>query len=60
MSMTEEQFEDYINTQEGESHFYEYLYDSYHSHDEKIIWMMESGDYVEEFMEHLGVIYNET
>ena len=59
MSMTEEQFEDYINSEAGESHFYEYLYDNYHAHDERIIWMMESGDYVEEFMDYLGVIYNE-
>ena len=60
MSMTEEQFEDYINSEAGESHFYEYLYDNYPTgNDEKIIWMIESGNYVEEFMDHLGVIYNE-
>ena len=57
--MTEEQFEVYITSEEGDCHFYEYLYDTYHCHDEAIISMMESGDYVEEFMDHLEVIRNE-
>ena len=59
--MTEEQFNEYIETQDGESHFYEYLYDNYpSSSDDGIINMMESGNYVEEFMEHLGVIFDES
>jgi len=59
MAMTEQEFNEWIETEDGDSSFYEYLYDTYHSHDDAIIRMMESGDYVEEFMDHLGVIYNE-
>ena len=56
--MTEEEFEDYIQTADGESHFYEWLYDynpSLGKHG--IIAAMENGDYIESFMDHLGVQY---
>ena len=56
--MTEAQFEDYIQTSDGEAHYYEFLYDydpSMGKHN--IIAAMENGDYIESFMEHLGVDY---
>ena len=54
--MTLDEFEDYINTDAGESHFYEYLSSEYpSSSDDSIIWMMDSGNYVDGFMDHLGV-----
>ena len=61
MSMTEQQFNEWIDTEAGDSAFYEYLYDQHPEWwDDKIIYAMESGDYVEEFMEQLGVIFDET
>ena len=60
MAMTEQEFEDWIETEDGESEFYEYLFDHYPwAWDDKIIQMMESGDYIEQFMEHKGVTFNE-
>ena len=58
--MTEKEFNDWIETEAGQSAFYEYLFDTYPSAwDDKIIDMLESGDYVEEFMEHLEVEFND-
>ena len=60
MTMTEQEFNEWIETEDGDSSFYEYLYDAYpSSSDDGIINMMESGLYVEEFMDHLGVICDE-
>lgn len=56
MSMTQEQFDEYIETNDGQDHFYEFLYDydpSLGKHG--IIAAMENGDYIESFMDHLGV-----
>ena len=56
MSMTEEQFDEYIETNDGQDHFYEWLYDNFPEKGKHGLFAaMESGDYVEDFMEHLGV-----
>jgi hypothetical protein len=54
--MTEAEFDEYIQTADGESHYYEWLYDedpSLGKH--SIIKAMEDGYLIEDFMEHLGV-----
>ena len=58
--MTEKEFNDWIETEAGQSAFYEYLFDTYpFAWDDAILYMVESGDYVEEFMEHLEVEFND-
>lgn len=54
--MTLDEFEAYMETNDGESHFYEWLYDNDPSLGKHgIIAAMENGDYIESFMDHLGV-----
>lgn len=56
MSMTEDQFNAWIETEDGESAFYEYLFEEYpEMNKHQLIDAVECGDYVEEFMDHLGV-----
>ena len=56
--MTEQEFEEYIETADGESHYYEWLYDNYPSLGKHgIIKAMEDGYLIESFMDHLGVQY---
>ena len=53
--MTEKEFNDWIDTEDGQSAFYEFLYHHYNMGDEACIRALESGDYIESFMEHLEV-----
>ena len=56
--MTEQEFEKYIETADGESHYYEWLYDNDPSLGKHgIIKAMENGYLIESFMDHLGVQY---
>jgi len=56
--MTEQEFEEYIETADGESHYYEWLYDNDPSLGKHgIIKAMEDGYLIESFMDHLGVQY---
>ena len=54
--MTELEFEEYIQTADGDAHYYEFLYDEDPSLGKHgIIRAMEDGYLIEEFMDHLGV-----
>ena len=56
--MTEQEFEEYIETADGESHYYKWLYDNDPSLGKHgIIKAMEDGYLIESFMDHLGVQY---
>ena len=56
--MTEQEFEEYIQTNDGESHFYEWLYDTCPElNKHQLMAAVEDGLYIESFMDHLGVDY---
>ena len=58
--MTEQEFNDWMDTEEGGLAFYEWLYETYPEKGKHALFAAyESGDYVEYYAESLGV-YNET
>ena len=57
MSMTQQQFDEWIETEDGQSSFYEWLYDNFpEMNKHQLFDAMESGDYVESFMESMEVV----
>ena len=57
--MTEEEFDDYIQTEEGERHYYEFLFDYCPELGRYGIEnAVDNGLYIESFMDHLGVEYD--
>lgn len=54
--MTNEEFEEYIETEDGQLHYYEWLYDNFPGLGKHGLFAaQENGDHIEGFMEHLGV-----
>ena len=54
--MTLEEFEEYIQTEDGESHYYEWLYDNFPELGKHGLFSaMENGYCIESFMEEIGV-----
>ena len=54
MSMTQEQFDKWIETDDGQTTFYEWLYDNFpEMNKHQLFAAYESGDYVEMFEEEL-------
>lgn len=54
--MTLAEFEDYIETNDGQDHYYEWLYDNFPELGKHGLFAaMENGDHIEGFMEHMGV-----
>ena len=54
--MTEQEFEAWMETEEGGLSFYEWLYDTYPEKGKHGLFAAyESGDYVEYYAEYLGV-----
>lgn len=57
--MTEKEFNDWIDTDDGKSAFYGFLYHHYSMGDEACICALDIGDYIESLMEHLEVEIDE-
>ena len=56
MSMTEEQFNEWFDTDDGQTTYYEWLYDNFPELGKHGLFnAMENGDYLESFMEYMGV-----
>lgn len=54
--MTAAEFEEYIETEDGQLHYYEWLYDNFPELGKHGLFAaMENGDYIESFMEDIGV-----
>ena len=57
MSMTQQQFDEWINTNDGQTTFFEWIFDNHpEMHKDQMIDAMESGDYIESFMEDMEVV----
>lgn len=54
--MTAAEFDAYMDTNDGQTHFYEWLYDKFPELGKHALFdAWENGDHIEGFMEHLGV-----
>jgi len=54
--MTAAEFDAYMQTNDGNDHFYEWLYDNYPELSKNALFAcMENGVHIEGFMEHMGV-----
>ena len=54
MTMTQEQFDEWMETEDGQSSFYEWLYDNFpEMNKHQLFDAMENGDYIEMFEEGL-------
>lgn len=54
--MTPDEFDAYMETNDGNDHFYEWLFDNYPElGKDGLFAACENGDHIEGFMEHMGV-----
>lgn len=54
--MTLDEFDAYMDTSDGQTHFYEWLYDNFPELGKQGLFSaMENGDHIDGFMDYMGV-----